>query len=31
MSEAFVNTMRRDYVESADLWSAASVIEQIPE
>jgi len=29
MSEAFVNTMRRDYVESADLWSAASVIEQI--
>jgi putative transposase len=29
MSEAFVNTMRRDYVESEDLWSAASVIEQI--
>jgi putative transposase len=29
MSESFVNTLRRDYVESADLWSAASVIEQI--
>lgn len=31
MSEAFVNTMRRDYVESAELWSAASVIAQLPE
>ncbi len=30
MSEAFVNTMRRDYIESAELWSAASVIAQIP-
>ncbi|HEV2130949.1 MAG TPA: IS3 family transposase [Longimicrobiaceae bacterium] len=30
MSEAFVNTMRRDYIESAELWSAASVIAQLP-
>jgi putative transposase len=30
MSEAFVNTMRRDYIESADLWSAAGVIAQVP-
>ncbi|CAN5900265.1 hypothetical protein BH23GEM7_BH23GEM7_32840 [soil metagenome] len=30
MSEAFVNTMRRDYIESAKLWSAANVIAQIP-
>jgi putative transposase len=30
MSEAFVNTLRRDYIESAELWSAASVIAQIP-
>ena len=31
MSEAFVNTMRRDYIESAELWSAAHVIAQLPE
>ncbi len=31
MSEAFVNTLRRDYIESAELWSAASVIAQLPE
>jgi putative transposase len=31
MSEAFVNTLRRDYIESAELWSAASVIAQIPD
>ncbi len=30
MSEAFVNTLRRDYIESAELWSAASVIAQLP-
>lgn len=30
MSEAFINTMRRDYIESAELWSAASVIAQLP-
>jgi putative transposase len=29
MSEAFVNTMRRDYIESAELWSAAHVITQL--
>lgn len=31
MSEAFVNTMRRDYIESAELWSADLVIAQLPE
>ena len=31
MSEAFVNTMRRDYIESAELWSAESVMQQVPE
>jgi transposase InsO family protein len=30
MSEAFVNTLRRDYVDGADLSSAARVLEQIP-
>jgi len=30
MAEAFVNTMRRDYIDGADLSSAARVIEQIP-
>lgn len=30
MSEAFVNTLRRDYVDGADLASAARVLEQIP-
>lgn len=30
MSEAFVNTLRRDYIESAELWSAVSVLAQIP-
>lgn len=30
MSEAFVNTMRRDYIESAELWSADQVIAQLP-
>ena len=30
MSEAFVNTMRRDYIESAELWSAEHVIAQLP-
>jgi putative transposase len=30
MSEAFVNTLRRDYIESAELWSAAHVIAQVP-
>ena len=30
MSEAFVNTMRRDYLAGADLSSAAAVLEQIP-
>jgi transposase InsO family protein len=29
MSEAFVNTMRRDYIESAELWSAEHVIAQL--
>lgn len=29
MSEAFVNTLRRDYIESAELWSASSVMEQV--
>lgn len=31
MSEAFVNTLRRDYIESAELWSAEGVIEQLAE
>lgn len=31
MSEAFVNTLRRDYIEGAELWSAAQVIAQVPE
>lgn len=26
-----MNTLRRDYIESAELWSAASVIAQMPE
>ena len=30
MSEAFVNTMRRDYLAGADLASAAVVLDQIP-
>ena len=30
MAEAFVNTMRRDYIDGADLSTAARVIEQIP-
>lgn len=30
MSEAFVNTMRRDYIVGADLSSAAAVLDQIP-
>jgi putative transposase len=30
MSEAFVNTMRRDYLEGADLATAALVLEQVP-
>jgi transposase InsO family protein len=30
MSEAFVNTLRRDYIEGAELWSAAQVIAQVP-
>jgi putative transposase len=29
MSEAFVNTMKRDYVDGADLSSAAAVLEQL--
>lgn len=29
MSEAFVNTFKRDYVEAAELWSAESVIRQL--
>lgn len=31
MSEAFVNTLRRDYLDGADRSSAARVLEQIPE
>lgn len=31
MSEAFVNTLRRDYIEGAELWSAAHVIALLPE
>ena len=30
MSEAFVNTLRRDYLAGADLALAAGVLEQIP-
>jgi hypothetical protein len=30
MSEAFVNRLSRAYIESAELWTAASVIAQIP-
>ena len=30
MSEAFVNTLRRDYIAGADLSSAAVVLEQVP-
>lgn len=30
MSEAFVNTLRRDYIAGADLSTAASVLDQIP-
>ena len=30
MSEAFVNTMRRDYFAGADLSSSAAVLDQIP-
>lgn len=30
MSEAFVNTLRRDYITGADLSTAAAVLEQIP-
>lgn len=31
MSEAFVNTLRRDYIGGAELWSAAHVIALLPE
>jgi putative transposase len=30
MSEAFVNTLRRDYIVGADLATATLVLEQIP-
>lgn len=30
MSEAFVNTLKRDYVECALLWNAESVLQQLP-
>lgn len=30
MSEAFVNTLRRDYIAGADLSTAAAVLDQIP-
>jgi putative transposase len=30
MAEAFVNTLRRDYVDGADLSNAASVLDQLP-
>ena len=30
MSEAFVNTMRRDYLAGADLSSAGAVLDQLP-
>jgi transposase InsO family protein len=31
MSEAFVNTLRRDYLAGADRSTAASVLDQIPD
>jgi putative transposase len=31
MSEAFVNTLRRDYIEAAELWSAEHVLTQLTE
>ncbi|HET8655021.1 MAG TPA: IS3 family transposase [Longimicrobiaceae bacterium] len=31
MSEAFVNTLKRDYVQCAELWSAEHVIALLPE
>jgi putative transposase len=31
MSEAFVNTLRRDYLDGADRSSAARVLEQVPD
>jgi transposase InsO family protein len=31
MSEAFVNTLRRDYLDGADWSSAARVLEQVPD
>jgi putative transposase len=31
MSEAFVNTLRRDYIDGADRSSAARILEQVPE
>lgn len=30
MSEAFVNTLRRDYIAGADLGTAAAVLDQVP-
>lgn len=30
MSEAFVNTLKRDYVEGAMLWDAQSVLREVP-
>lgn len=30
MSEAFVNTLRRDYIAGSDISSAAAVLEQVP-
>ncbi len=30
MAEAFVKTMKRDYVDGADLSSAAAVLDQLP-
>ena len=30
MAEAFVNTLRRDYVDGADLASATRVLERLP-
>jgi len=30
MSEAFVNTLKRDYVESTLLWDAATVLNRVP-
>ena len=31
MSEAFVNTLKRDYVECAMLWDAQTVLRQVPD